>query len=216
MNTACLPFTADEARRLLALRVGRWWLRDVTLLALMFETGLRVSQALALDVCHVVEMVPAEDGLRRAQVVRFLRARKSKGGALPVVSLSDQLRELLARHVGHMQERGYFDPAGALFRSQAAASGFRMTRWQAWRNFKRMYARLGLEGRGGTHCARKTCALWTFDQARLAGHPFPISVVQDALCHADLRATKHYTPFLQHELTDSRARFGAEVVHAAL
>lgn len=217
MNRACLPFTPDEARALLSLQVGRWWMRDVCLLALMMETGLRVSQAVALDVKDVVEMVPVPGTDRRAaQVVRYLRAKRAKGGAVPVITLSDPLRELITRHVGHMQEKGYFDLAGPLFRSQSAATGYRMTRWQAWRCFKRMYAEIGLQDRGGTHCARKTTAMWTFEQARAAGHPFPISVVQDALFHTDLRATKHYTPFLQYELTGSRAAFGAEVISHAI
>lgn len=156
-------------------------LRDRTMLELLYATGLRVSELVALT--------PSAVNLRQG-VVRVI----GKGGKERLVPLGEQAVAWLARYQG---ERGAVPgPAGqsaALFPSNRGRAMTRQTFWHAIRKYARQ---AGIAAPVSPHVLRHAFA------THLVNHGADLRAVQLMLGHADLSTTQIYTHVAQLRLKD--------------
>jgi len=139
--------------------------RDFLLVALLFYNGLRISEALALDVAHL-----GEDGGQR---VLSLRRKGNKRARAPI---NAAVYAAIGDAVGAR-------PAGPLL---ATRSGRRLDRQAAWKIIGRLARRAGIEHAVSPHSLRHTFVTLALD----AG--VSLRDVQDAAGHADPRTTRRY------------------------
>ena len=147
-------------------------LRDRAMLELLYATGLRVSELVAVKTFEVNLY---------AGVVRVM----GKGSKERVVPLGRSAREA----VGDYLTTGRPELAGrpresALFLN---ARGGRLTRQGAWLIVRAAGDRAGLQGRLFPHVLRHSCATHMLDRGA------DIRVVQELLGHASLSTTQVYT-----------------------
>lgn len=156
-------------------------LRDRALVRLLADLGLRIGEALALDVASLTHN-------RGRRTVRYL----AKGGrwrerplAPPAAAAIDDYLDTRARVAGEPAGR----PTGALFATtgRTGAAG-RLGEPAAFRLIRRLAAAAGLPsaGRLSPHSLRHAFAT----NARELG--VPLEDVQDAMGHADARTTRRY------------------------
>jgi integrase/recombinase XerD len=108
-----------------------------TLFALLAVTGMRVSEALALD----REDVDLHEGT--------LRVRRSKFGKSRLVAVHESTRQALADYARE-RDRAVDQPAAAAF--FVSERGSRVTGWAARYNFAKVSREVGLRGKeGGRH-----------------------------------------------------------------
>lgn len=156
--------TLDELGRVLAAATGP---RDRALVVLLAVTGLRVSEALRLD----LDAVEDRSGHRTVLV-------HGKGGRVdrvplppPVVDAFDEL--------GRLERRS----DGPVFRSR---SGRRLTRGDAFRIVRRLGHEAGLGRPVSPHQLRVTAITGAL------AHGAPLHRVQDMARHSDPRTTQRY------------------------
>jgi site-specific recombinase XerD len=154
----------DEVRRLLAA-AREDSPRACAFVSLLAGNGLRVSEALALDVADV----GAERGHRTVQITR-------KGGKKATVPLAPPVADALDAYLDGRV-------AGPLF---ATATGARVDRVYARRLVKRLAKDAGITGAVSPHTLRHAFVTLSLD----AG--VPLRDVQDAAGHADPRTTRRY------------------------
>lgn len=185
--SATVGLTADEVRALLAAADAAVpapgsprrlvALRDRALLRVLADLGLRIGEALALDVAALAYN-------RGRRTLRYV----GKGGKLRERPLSahalEALDEYLAERAG---AAGGLD--GPLFATRARGGGWgRLDEPAAFRLIRRLAARAGLPSadRLSPHSLRHAFAT----NAREIG--VPLEDVQDAMGHADARTTRRY------------------------
>lgn len=148
-------------------------LRNVAILCLLHDTGVRVT-----ELCD----------LHRGQVdmVRCFARVIGKGDKERIVHFSVLTRDVLQLY---LDERG--DPAGWLFRRH---DGVRLTRHAVYRQMRRLGIAAGLDElvRCSPHTGRATFAT---EFAKL--HPGEIRPLQTALGHASIGQTMEYIAFAQ-------------------
>lgn len=146
-------------------------LRDTALAELLYGSGLRVSEALGLDLLHADP---------NAAALRVM----GKGSKERLAPLGEQSRAALRAYV---QQRAALDPTGkepALFLGRR---GKRLNRRQANRILEAMAAAAGLPQRISAHALRHSFATHLLEAgADLRG-------VQELLGHARLSTTQRYT-----------------------
>jgi integrase/recombinase XerD len=154
-------------------------LRDRAMLELLYATGLRVSELVAL---RLIEL-SLTDGLVRVV---------GKGGRERVVPLGEEARRWVDRYLAHAR--------GALLRGATADAVFvtrraqPMTRQMFWRLIKR-YARLaGIDAPLSPHGLRHAFA------THLLNHGADLRAVQMMLGHADISTTQIYTHVARERL----------------
>lgn len=150
--------------------------RDLALAELLYGSGLRISEALQLDV----------DSLDlRAGVARVL----GKGGKERLTPLSDTAREAL---LAWQAERGSLAPPEekALF---VGMRGRRLDRRQAARIIDELCRRAGIEGKLSPHSLRHSFATHLLEAGA------DLRTVQELLGHSRLSTTQRYTSLsLEH------------------
>lgn len=168
--------TLPEVERLLdAASVGDDGiaLRDRALLELLYGTGARISEAVALDV----------DDLHDAEGVVRLRGKGGKERVVPVGSYArDALAAYLVRSRGELTRAGRGTPA--LFVNQR---GGRLSRQSAWAVVRRSAERAGLTGHLSPHTLRHSFATHLLEGGA------DVRVVQELLGHASVTTTQIYT-----------------------
>jgi integrase/recombinase XerD len=180
--------TVEEVERLLdaagddTAGVG---LRSRALLELLYAAGLRVSEALGLDL---------EDASLQAGFVRVI----GKGDRERLVPIGDVARDWLVAWIdgprGRLLAAGHVAPArgGPLFLGDR---GRRLARQQAWSMVTTAAERAGLGGRVTPHTLRHSFATHLLEGGA------DLRIVQELLGHASISTTQLYT-----HLTGERVR----------
>ena len=154
-------------------------LRDRTMLELMYASGLRVSELVALKITEV--------GLNEG-VVRVT----GKGTKTRLVPFGEQARDWLARYLA--------DARGVILNGQqddalfVTARGGPMTRQMFWVVVKKAAQRAGIAGPLSPHTLRHAFA------THLLNHGADLRVVQLLLGHADISTTQIYTHVARERL----------------
>ena len=161
-------------------------LRDRALLELLYACGLRVSEALGLD----LEDVSLTDASVRV-IGKGDRERRLPVGDVALDALAryiDDVRpQLLAAHTGKTRGRG-----GPMF---VNARGERMSRMAAWRTIRHAALIGGVSGHVTPHTLRHSFATHLLEGGA------DLRVVQELLGHASITTTQLYT-----HLTGERIR----------
>lgn len=175
------PFTADDVttlRRMLDQETGRTALRDKAMAELMFSTGLRVGDVLALTVQTVTDAA--------GSVTERVVIRQGKTDRQITVGLSPRARVALAAWIAAEGLTG----ADPLFpRLDRAAQGLEAMTSKTVRQIIKRWA--GLIGRDtrrfSAHSTRRSVAVHLYETS---GHN--VEKVRRALGHAGLAATHAY------------------------
>jgi integrase/recombinase XerD len=160
-------------------------LRDRAMLELLYATGLRVSELVALRLSRI--------NLRQG-VVRVV----GKGGRERIVPVGEEALAWLTRYLGQGRDvllRGV--ATDVLFPS---ARGREMTRQTFWHALKKYVARAGIVRHVSPHTLRHAFA------THLINHGADLRAVQMMLGHADLSTTQIYTHVAQSRLKALHAR----------
>jgi integrase/recombinase XerD len=160
-------------------------LRDRAMLELLYATGLRVSELVALTLLQL----SLQEGL-----VRVL----GKGSKERIVPLGEEARGWIERYLGGARSAilaGRVDDA--VFVTQRGAA---MTRQMFWRLIKRYAARAGVDAPLSPHGLRHAFA------THLLNHGADLRVVQLLLGHADISTTQIYTHVARARLKSLHAQ----------
>jgi integrase/recombinase XerD len=194
---AGIPKALDEAEvdRLLGGVTGDDPLaqRDRALLELLYGTGIRISEAVGLDLSDL----DLEDG-----TVRVL----GKGSKERIVPVGRGAREAMERYLrdGRLALRGARTrrPARDADAVVLNARGGRISRQSCWTIVRRAGARVGLDEHLSPHVLRHSCATHMLD------HGADLRVVQELLGHASISTTQVYT-----KVSPERLRAAYEAAH---
>jgi len=146
--------------------------RDRALLELLYGSGMRISEAVALDLA---------DYRKDAEWVRVV----GKGQRERLVPLAPACRRTLDRYIDDGRATLAKDArVRALFLS---VRGTRLSRQAAWLALKGRAAEVGLAGRFSPHVLRHSCATHMVEAGA------DLRVVQELLGHASLATTEIYT-----------------------
>ena len=181
--------TAAETERLLAAPPAEALL-DRALLELLYAAGLRVSEALCLDLEDI-----SLDGAFVRVIGKGDRERLVPVGEVALEAIRAWLdgprRAILAEH--HVQPiRG-----GPLF---VGRTGKRLARQQAWSMVKRAAAGAGLAGRVSPHTLRHSFATHLLEGGA------DLRIVQELLGHASISTTQLYTHVTGERIREVYAR----------
>ncbi len=154
--------------------------RDRALLACLYATGLRVSEASALGLGDV----DADE--------RTLTVRGGKGARDRVIPLGRRLLDLIVRYRDEVRPRllaeavagGWTRPAETFF---VSTRGSRLAPWAIERLMGRYVRAARLKKRVSPHTLRHTCATHLLEAGA------ELRVVQELLGHRRLGSTEHYT-----------------------
>ena len=160
-------------------RAGMLALRDRALLEVLYGTGARISEAVALDVDDITEALTEGDG--PIGLVRF----RGKGGRERLVPLGSYARRALDAYL--VRARSFLAASGrsgpALFLN---ARGGRLSRQGGWGLLAAIADRAGVEG-VSPHTLRHSFATHLLDGGA------DIRVVQELLGHSSVTTTQVYT-----------------------
>ena len=168
------PLTMDEATDVLECAgesgSSAWMAkRDLALMMLLYGGGLRIGEALALDVRHATGA---------GETMRIV----GKGNKERVVPLLPRVRQALLDYIGHRPDGA--PPASPLF---VGARGGRLNPGVAQKRFRELRARLGLPDTATPHAMRHSFA------THLLGNGVDLRTIQELLGHASLTTTQRYT-----------------------
>jgi integrase/recombinase XerD len=192
-----IPKALDEAEvdRLLGAVTGDGALaqRDRALLELLYGTGIRISEAVGLDLADL----DLEDGTLR------VLGKGSKERIVPVgrsarVAIETYLRDGRLALRGARTRRATRD-GDAVFLN---ARGGRISRQSCWTIVRRAGERVGLDAHLSPHVLRHSCATHMLD------HGADLRVVQELLGHASISTTQVYT-----KVSPERLRAAYEAAH---
>ncbi|GMU24154.1 MAG: tyrosine recombinase XerC [Phycisphaerae bacterium] len=159
----------DEVDEMIAACGGRAAERNRTIIRLMYETGMRVSEVCGLDVGSVVSLGG----------VKALRARV-KGGSDRVIPISGECFKALQDYVGRWRNR--YAVGTALF---VDLKGRRVKRRRVSAVISRLAQRLGL-AKSSAHTLRRSRATALLESG------VDVQDVQRFLGHESIEATEHY------------------------
>ncbi len=156
-------------------------LRDAALLELLYGTGIRISEAVALDVDEMDRLIRARDSERTPEL-RVL----GKGGKERIVPVGSYARRALDAYIVRgrpaLTARGRGTPA--LF---VNARGGRLSRQSAWAVLRSVADKAGITADVSPHTLRHSYATHLLDGGA------DIRVVQELLGHASVTTTQIYT-----------------------
>jgi integrase/recombinase XerD len=155
-------------------------LRDTALLELLYSTGVRISEAVQLDVDDVWQALKAPDG--QIPTIRVL----GKGSKQRVVPLGSYARSAIEAYLVRgrpvLAARGSGIPALLL-----NARGGRLSRQSAWSVLQASADRAGIKADISPHTLRHSFATHLLDGGA------DVRVVQELLGHASVTTTQIYT-----------------------
>jgi integrase/recombinase XerD len=156
-------------------------LRDAALLELLYGTGVRISEAVALDVDDVDRLIRVPDG-EPAPGLRVL----GKGSKERVVPVGSYARAALDAYLvrGRTALAGAGRGTAALFLN---TRGSRLSRQSAWAVLRSVAERAGISTEVSPHTLRHSYATHLLDGGA------DIRVVQELLGHASVTTTQIYT-----------------------
>ena len=157
-------------------------LRDRALLELLYATGARISEAVALDVDDLPADLAQAPGSRRTPSLMLT----GKGGKQRMVPVGRAARDALSAYL--VRGRPALVEAGsggaALF---VGARGARMSRQSAWNVLRAAADRAGITDAVSPHVLRHSFATHLLDGGA------DVRVVQELLGHASVTTTQLYT-----------------------
>ncbi len=167
------PLTMDEATDVLASAedsATKVWIgkRDLALMMLLYGSGLRLGEALALDVRDITG----------GETLRIV----GKGNKARMVPLLARVREALLDYLRHRPDGA--EPASPLF---IGTRGGRLNPGVAQKRFRELRGRLGLPATATPHAMRHSFA------THLLGNGVDLRTIQELLGHASLTTTQRYT-----------------------
>ena len=174
------PLTRQQVKAVLKVTDS---IREKALLTLGFATGYRISELLSLTVADI-----CTGGVIHSHVTVKASNTKTKQGR--TVLLNSDAKKALSLLVTWLKAKGLDDTA-PLFVSRKHTNGFAaITRQQAGRLLKDLFALVGEFGNVSTHTLRKTFAKAIYD---MTGGK--IELVQQALGHRSIASTIAYLSF---------------------
>jgi integrase/recombinase XerD len=185
----------DEVDLLLGAVTGDGALeqRDRALLELLYGTGIRISEAVGLDLADL----DLEDGTLR------VLGKGSKERVVPVgrsarIAMETYLRDGRLELRGARKRRAARDGDAVVLN----ARGGRISRQSCWTIVRRAGERVGLDAHLSPHVLRHSCATHMLD------HGADLRVVQELLGHASISTTQVYT-----KVSPERLRAAYEAAH---
>jgi integrase len=186
----CDPFLEGQIEPMLRAMGNA---RDRALFALGLATGLRISELLAIRRRDVLD----DSGELRRRIVSY----HTKGDKKRVVPVNELAVPYLRTWLTVQEARGLCGGAVPVF---SYGRGRPIDRTHVWRLIRGAARRSGAVpawgGSFGTHSMRKTYARAQYlywEGRRAAGEKIePLLKCQEALGHADIRATTHYLRFM--------------------
>jgi integrase/recombinase XerD len=156
-------------------------LRDAALLELLYGTGVRISEAVALDVDDVARLIRVRDG-EPAPGLRVL----GKGSKERIVPIGSYARAALDAYLvrGRPALAGAGSGTPALFLN---TRGGRLSRQSAWAVLRSVAEKAGITSEVSPHTLRHSYATHLLDGGA------DIRVVQELLGHASVTTTQIYT-----------------------
>jgi site-specific recombinase XerD len=188
------PLTRAQVKALLKATDS---IREKALLTLGFATGYRISELLSLKVADV-----ATNGVIHSHVTVKASNTKTKQGR--TVLLNSDAKKALSALVIWLKAKG-LDANAPLFVSRKHVNGYAaISRQQAHKLLKDLFAAIGEFGNVSTHTLRKT-----FAKAIYEATGGKIELVQIALGHAAITSTVSYLSFNTQSIDDAinRMRF---------
>jgi site-specific recombinase XerD len=188
------PLTRAQVKALLKATES---IREKALLTLGFATGYRISELLSLKVADV-----ATNGVIHSHVTVKASNTKTKQGR--TVLLNSDAKKALSALVIWLKAKG-LDANAPLFVSRKHVNGYAaISRQQAHKLLKDLFAAIGEFGNVSTHTLRKT-----FAKAIYEATGGKIELVQIALGHAAITSTVSYLSFNTQSIDDAinRMRF---------
>jgi site-specific recombinase XerD len=188
------PLTRAQVKALLKATNS---IREKALLTLGFATGYRISELLSLKVADV-----ATNSVIHSHVTVKASNTKTKQGR--TVLLNSDAKKALSALVIWLKTKG-LDANAPLFVSRKHVNGYAaISRQQAHKLLKDLFAAIGEFGNVSTHTLRKTFAKAIYDAT--GGK---IELVQIALGHAAITSTVSYLSFNTQSIDDAinRMRF---------
>ncbi|HUI48142.1 MAG TPA: site-specific tyrosine recombinase XerD [Acidimicrobiia bacterium] len=185
----------EEVERLLHAVTGDDPLaqRDRALLELLYATGIRISEAVGLD----LDDLDLDDG-----VLRVL-GKGSKERVVPVGRRARRAVEVYLRDgrlvLRHARSRRSTRDGDAVVLN---ARGGRISRQSCWSIVRRAGVRVGLDAHLSPHVLRHSCATHMLD------HGADLRVVQELLGHASISTTQVYT-----KVSPDRLRAAYDAAH---
>jgi integrase/recombinase XerD len=164
--------------------IGR---RDQALLELLYACGLRISEALRLD---LEDLSPADGSVR--VIGKGDRERLLPVGDVALAALGRYIDEVRPRWLKVATPRG-----GPLF---VTARGGRLGRMSAWRGLRRAALGAGLRGHVTPHTLRHSFATHLLEGGA------DLRVVQELLGHASITTTQLYTHLTGERIKQVYAR----------
>jgi integrase/recombinase XerC len=146
-------------------------LRDLALIELLYGSGLRISEALNLDLLHI------DFGQGMVRVT-------GKGDKERLVPLTETARQRLLRY---LEQRPFFRPDPQTPAFFVGKHGKRLQRRQAARILKRLAQLAGIPELVNPHALRHSCATHLLESGA------DLRSVQEFLGHARLSTTQRYT-----------------------
>jgi integrase/recombinase XerD len=185
--------TEDEVEELLGAVTGTDALaqRDRTLLELLYGTGIRISEAVALDLADIDLDSRLVRVFGKGSKERVVPIGRAAGDALSSYMRDGRL-ELRARARRTVDGDPVF----------VNARGSRISRQSAWTIVRRAGERVALDDRLSPHVLRHSCA------THMLEHGADLRVVQELLGHASISTTQVYT-----KVTPTRLREQYEIAH---
>lgn len=177
--------TYEEKKQLLKhLADSRSAWRDYFMFDLMLNTGLRLSEAVSLNVSDVFNGYAPRESLEI----------KGKGDRIRQIPLNKAIREHIAGYLRHKKaQREDTGPLSPLFISRV---GRRITKRAVQFNFDRCVKVCGIEGKYSPHALRHTVGT---ELMRKTGN---IRKVQEFLGHKFVSTTQIYTGITKEDLVE--------------
>jgi site-specific recombinase XerD len=170
-------YTADEVRALIdACQRRGTGLRNRALLALLYRSGVRISEALALDYPRDVQVME-----HRGQEIAALRVRHGKGDRHRTVAIDNGALDILRAWIAERSKWGIED--GPLF---ATKDKTRMSASQVRHLLPRLARDAEIHKRVHAHGFRHTAAF------ELAVEGVPPHAIKKVLGHSSLAVTDRY------------------------
>ena len=174
------PLTRSQVKAVLGITDS---IREKALLTLGFATGYRISELLSLRVCDI-----STNGVIHSHVTVKAGNTKTKEGR--TVLLNSDAKKALSVLVAWLKAKG-LDSNAPLFVSRKHVNGYAaISRQQAHKLLKALFAAIGEFGNVSTHTLRKTFARFIYDAT--GGK---IELVQIALGHRSISSTISYLSF---------------------
>jgi integrase/recombinase XerD len=171
------PLSPEEVHKMLDTFSGLAAIRDKALFTICLNTGMRISEALSIQVRQVWEKEEPAKYLT-------LKASQTKVGRSRSIPLNDSARFSVAELMGwRLVTQQDCSPQSRLFKS---VEGEKLTRQRAHKIITEAAHKAGLSGRVATHSMRKTAG------TQMMRNGTPIPVIGEILGHNDLHSLVRY------------------------